>query len=531
MQTNGAPTRQSAMEQCGLEMHGLHHLGAISWNLGVPSLCEQAIRRGEVRLADNGPLVVYTGQHTGRAPKDKYVVCDEITADQVWWSDTNRRMTPTQFRHLHRRLSAYLQGRTLFVQDCLAGTTATYGLPIRVITETAWHSLFTHHLFRRLPNPNAAGAPQFTVIHAPNFRVDPALDETRSDVCIAIDFSQRLILICGTHYAGEIKKAIFTVLNYLLPQQGMLPMHCSANVNTNGEGDTALFFGLSGTGKTTLSTDPTRLLIGDDEHGWSDSSIFNFEGGCYAKTIRISPHAEPAIYAATQRFGTILENVRFDEATAQLDFDDETLTENTRAAYPLHYIDNRQSDGMGTHPKHIFMLSADAFGVLPPIARLDTEQAMAHFLNGYTARVAGTEHGIAEPQAVFSPCFGAPFLPLPPRVYAQMLGEKLQRHQATVWLINTGWSGGPYGVGQRMALPYTRALIQAVLTGAIADVPFAKDPYFGLCVPQLCPGVPHEVLNPRQTWADPVAYDQQAQRLANMFTENQQQFAPATPVL
>jgi phosphoenolpyruvate carboxykinase (ATP) len=514
MQTEGA-----TYSHYGLEEHGIQNVAAVYWNLSTGRLYEEAIRRREGRLAHMGPLVVRTGQHTGRAPNDKFIVKEPSSADKVWWGKVNRPMEPAKFDSLHRRLLAYLQGRDLFVQDCFAGADPKYRLPIRVITETAWHSLFARDMFiQGRPEELATHVPQFTVINVPNFHAIPDVDGTRSEVFVAINFDQRLVLIGGTQYAGEIKKSIFTVLNYLLPQKHVLSMHCSANIGPQGEA--AVFFGLSGTGKTTLSADPTRTLIGDDEHGWSDQGLFNFEGGCYAKVINLSPTAEPEIYETTRRFGTILENVAFDSATGDLDLNDASLTENTRAAYPISHIPNAKRDGLGGHPTNILMLTADAFGVLPPIARLTPAQAMYHFLSGYTAKVSGTEKGVTEPTATFSTCFGAPFMVLSPSVYANLLGEKIAQHKVSVWLVNTGWSGGPYGVGQRIKIAYTRALVSAALNGALDDVPTIPDPIFGVAVPVACPGVPSEVLSPRNTWADQAAYDAQARKLAAMFAEN-----------
>lgn len=519
MQTQNIPH-----SQYGLENHGIRNVNTIYWNLSTPLLYEEAIRRREARLAHLGPLVVRTGQHTGRAPNDKFIVKEPSSADKVWWGKINKPIAPEQFEILKKRLLAYLQGKDLFVQDCFAGADPQYRLPIRVITETAWHSLFARDMFiRATPEELAAHQPQFTVINAPNFHADPEIDGTRSEVFIALNFAQKTVLIGGTQYAGEIKKSIFTVLNYLLPQQRVLSMHCSANIGSSGE--TAIFFGLSGTGKTTLSADPTRTLIGDDEHGWSDRGVFNFEGGCYAKVIRLSPTAEPEIYDTTRRFGTLLENVAFDSVTGRLGLDDDSLTENTRAAYPISHISNATRDGLGGHPTNIIMLTADAFGVLPPIAKLTPAQAMYHFLSGYTAKVAGTEKGVTEPTATFSTCFGAPFMALSPTVYANLLGEKIAQYQVTVWLVNTGWSGGPYGVGQRMKIAYTRAMVHAALNGALEDVATLSDPIFGIAVPTTCPDVPSEVLNPRNTWADQAAYDAQARKLAHMFVENFKTFA------
>jgi phosphoenolpyruvate carboxykinase (ATP) len=417
---------------------------------------------------------------------------------------------------------ASLQGKELYVLDCYAGADPVYRLPVRIITEYAWHNLFCRNLFIDDPAAAAAQAPEFTVIDAPSFKADPKRHGSNSEVVIALNFAKKLVLVGGTSYAGEMKKSIFSVLNYVLPLKNVLSMHCSANIGPAG--DTALFFGLSGTGKTTLSSDPARQLIGDDEHGWSDRGVFNFEGGCYAKTIRLSAEAEPQIYATTHRFGTVLENVMFDPATRALDLDDDRYTENTRAAYPISFIENAVPAGVGGHPRNIVMLTADAFGVLPPIARLTPQGAMYHFLSGYTAKVAGTEKGVTEPKATFSTCFGAPFLPLPPGRYAKMLGEKIAKHEARVWLVNTGWSGGPYGTGRRMKIAFTRAMISAVLSGALDKVAYQHDDRFNLDVPVSCPGVPAEVLNTRSTWANPAEYDAQALKLAKMFAENFKSF-------
>jgi phosphoenolpyruvate carboxykinase (ATP) len=508
----------------GLEHHGIQNVNSVYWNLNTPLLYEEAIRRREARVAHLGPLVVRTGQYTGRAPKDKFVVQDSTSHDKVWWGSVNQPMSEERFDALKRRLLAYWQGRDLFVQDCYAGADPNYRLPIRVITETAWHNLFARDMFiQAKPEELATHVPEFTVLHAPNFHAIPEEDGTRSEVFIVVNLSKKMILIGGTQYAGEIKKSIFSVLNYLLPQRHVLSMHCSANVGQAN--DVAVFFGLSGTGKTTLSADPTRTLIGDDEHGWSDDGVFNFEGGCYAKVVNLSPAGEPEIYATTRRFGTILENVGFNSVTGRIDLDDVSLTENTRAAYPISHIPNASRTGVTGHPNNIIMLTADAFGVLPPVAKLTPEQAMYHFLSGYTAKVAGTEKGVTEPSATFSTCFGAPFMTLPPTVYAELLGEKIAQHAVNVWLINTGWTGGPYGVGSRMKLAHTRAMVHAALDGSLADVPMVTDPIFGLAIPTTCPGVPDEVLNPRNTWQDPVAYDTQAQKLAAMFVKNFQLFA------
>ncbi len=515
-------------EALGLEVHGIHNQNVVYWNLSTPALYEEAIKRREGRLAHLGPLVVRTGQHTGRAPNDKFVVRETESEAKVWWGKVNRPMEPQQFRALHRRMLAYLQGKDLFVQDCFAGADPEFRMPIRVITETAWHSLFARNMFIRASQEELRShEPQFVVLSAPGFHADPETDGTRSEVFIVLNFAERLVLVGGTQYAGEIKKSIFTVMNYLLPQRGVLSMHASANVGS--EGDAAVFFGLSGTGKTTLSADPARALIGDDEHGWSDRGVFNIEGGCYAKAIRLSSSAEPEIHETTRRFGTILENVGFDSETGVLDLDDDSLTENTRAAYPISHIPNARRDGLAGHPRNIVMLTADAFGVLPPVAKLTPAQAMYHFLSGYTAKVAGTEKGVTEPQATFSACFGAPFMALSPTVYARLLGERIARHDVAVWLVNTGWSGGPYGVGQRMKIAHTRAMVGAALDGRLAGVPMRVDPVFGLAVPTACPDVPQQVLDPRSTWSDPSAYDAQAQKLAGMFRKNFEAFAADAP--
>lgn len=510
--------------QFGLENHGIQNVNNVYWNLSTASLYEEVIRRREGRLAHLGPLVVRTGEYTGRSPNDKFIVREPSSADKIWWGKVNRAMEPDKFETLRLRLLAYLQGKDLFVQDAFAGADPQYRLPIRIITETAWHSLFARNMFIQAKTDELASyIPQFTVIDAPNFHAIPEVDGTRSVVFIVINFGARLVLIGGTQYAGEIKKSIFTVMNYLLPQQNILSMHCSANIGTKG--DVAIFFGLSGTGKTTLSADPSRTLIGDDEHGWSDHGVFNFEGGCYAKVINLSATSEPEIYETTRRYGTILENVGFNSTTGRLDLNDDSLTENTRAAYPISHIPNATRDGLGGHPTNIIMLTADAFGVLPPIAKLTPAQAMYHFLSGYTAKVGGTEKGVTEPQATFSTCFGAPFMALSPNVYANLLGEKIAKHKVNVWLVNTGWSGGSYGVGQRMKIAYTRALVHAALDGALNNVPMVPDPNFGFGVPTACPDVPADVLNPRNTWADKAAYDTQARKLAAMFIENFKEFA------
>ena len=509
-----------AQQATGLEAHRIRNVARVYWNLSVPALCEEAVCRREALIAADGPLVCRTGQHTGRSPNDKFIVREPSSEDNVWWSKVNRPIEPQFFDALHRRMLNYVEGRELFVQDCHAGADPRYRLAVRIITEQAWHSLFAKHMFIDVPDvvDRPAHTPDFTVIDLPGLHADPAANGTNSEVFIILNFAQKLVLIGGTSYAGEIKKSIFTVMNYLLPLSNVLSMHCSANVGV--EGDVALFFGLSGTGKTTLSSDPMRNLIGDDEHGWSEDGVFNIEGGCYAKMIRLSAEAEPQIYSITKRFGTVLENVKMDAATRVLDLDDDSLTENTRGAYPLEYIDTSIPSGVGGHPRNIVMLTADAFGVLPPIARLSPAGAMYHFLSGYTAKVAGTERGVTEPKATFSTCFGAPFMVLHPTVYAKFLGEKIARHDARVWLVNTGWTGGPYGVGSRMKIGHTRAMITAALAGALDNVEYETDRIFNLDVPKTCPGVPPEVLKPRNTWPSQAAYDEQAHKLARMFTEN-----------
>jgi phosphoenolpyruvate carboxykinase (ATP) len=510
------------LERDGIRSRRVH------WNLSTAALYEEAVRRQEAAIAANGPLACRTGQHTGRSPNDKFIVREPSSEAQIDWGKVNRPMDPARFEALHADLLSSLTDKELFVQDCFAGADPKYRLPVRIINELAWHNLFARSLF--LVGTNGAGShvPEFTVIDVPSFRATPARHGTNSDVVIAVHFAKKLVLIGGTSYAGEMKKSIFSVLNYVLPMQHVLSMHCSANIGAGG--DVALFFGLSGTGKTTLSSDPERMLIGDDEHGWSDRGVFNFEGGCYAKTIRLSAEAEPQIYATTRRFGTVLENVVIDPETRELDLDDDRYTENTRAAYPITFIENAVPSGQGGHPKNVVMLTADAFGVLPPIARLTPDGAMYHFLSGYTAKVAGTEKGVTEPRATFSTCFGAPFLPLAPSRYATMLGEKIARHSARVWLVNTGWTGGPYAVGKRMKIGYTRAMIRAALSGALDHVAYETDPTFNVAVPTSCPDVPPEVLKPRNTWTDGLEYDAQAAKLARMFAENFKTFeAGVTP--
>jgi phosphoenolpyruvate carboxykinase (ATP) len=507
---------------------GITRPGHLYANLAVPRLIEAAIARGEGELAASGALVARTGKRTGRSPGDKFLVRypGQPSADRIAWGKVNQPIAPDVFDRLLARVAAYLQGRDLFVVDAYAGADSRYGLPIRLVTEYAWHALFARQLFRRLDDDALdSHAPEWTIISAPRFHANPALDGTKSETAVILDVERKLVLICGTEYAGEIKKSIFSVLNYVLPLSGVFPMHCSANIGADG--GTALFFGLSGTGKTTLSADPERRLIGDDEHGWSDAGIFNFEGGCYAKCINLSQANEPQIWNAI-RFGAVVENVVVDPITRAANYADGSLTENTRAAYPVEFIDNAELSGLGGHPRTILFLAADAFGVLPPIARLTPEQASYHFLSGYTAKLAGTEVGLSDPEATFSTCFGSPFLPLPPEIYAQMLAERMTKHGVQVFLLNTGWTGGPAGVGQRIRLPYTRAMVHAALSGQLDRAATYTDPVFGLHVPAQIAGVPDALLRPRETWASPRAYDDKARDLARRFIENFERF-PGAP--
>jgi len=482
---------------------------------------EEAVRRSEVQLAQGGAVLARTGEHTGRSARDKFVVREPGTDGQIWWGEANVPFAEDRFEALLRRVAAYLEGKEVFLQDCHASADPAHRLPIRVVTEYAWHALFARTMFFT-GGTGGKGEEPFVVIAAPGFRAVPERDGTRSPTFIILNFARRIVLIGGTGYAGEIKKSIFTVLNYLLPQRGVLSMHASANI---GPGDhTAVFFGLSGTGKTTLSADSSRTLIGDDEHGWTDRGVFNIESGCYAKVIRLSPEGEPEIYATTRMFGTILENVVHDPSTRALDLDDDSITENTRGAYPIQYIPNASATGLGGHPQDIILLTADAFGILPPIARLTPEQAMYHFLSGYTAKLAGTERGVKEPTTTFSACFGAPFLALHPGVYAKLLGEKIARHRSRAWLLNTGWTGGPYGTGKRMPLGSTRVMLQAALSGALDRARYLPEPVFGLEVPVECPDVPRDLLVPRNTWPSHELYDQKARELAARFRENFRRF-------
>jgi phosphoenolpyruvate carboxykinase (ATP) len=495
----------------GLENHGIRNPGTVFWNLNPVELVEHAIRRGEGSLVDGGPFNAITRPHTGRSPQDRFIVREPSSEADIDWGKVNIPFEAENYDRLREDVMGHLEGQNLYVRDMWAGADPRYRLGVRVVTPNAWHNLFAYNMFRRPSNAELESfEPGFTILHAPEYQADPERHGTRTSTFILIHFGRKEVLIGGTRYAGEIKKSVFGLLNYLLPRQGVLSMHCSANVGP--EGDSALFFGLSGTGKTTLSADPERALIGDDEHGWSDEGIFNYEGGCYAKAINLSPEGEPEIYATTRMFGTVLENCVLDEER-RVDFADQSITENTRVSYPLHYIPNHVPQARGGHPRNVVFLTADAYGVLPPIAQLTPEQAMFYFLSGYTAKVAGTERGVKEPQPTFSACFGAVFIPLHPGVYAEMLGEKLREHGARVWLVNTGWTGGPYGEGSRMKLAYTRAMA----------------PVFGLQIPTSVPGVPTEVLNPRDTWADKDAYDAQARKLAGLFAENFERFADRVP--
>jgi phosphoenolpyruvate carboxykinase (ATP) len=510
----------------GLEEQGFRNLNVAYWNLGTAQLLEHAIQRREGNLASGGSFVVRTGQFTGRSPKDKFVVRDESTEAFVDWGPVNQPLSEAHFERIYAKMMAFWQGHDVYVQDCHVGADPEYGIPIRVVSQYAWHNLFARQLFIR-PDPQKTGShvPEFSILFAPEFQANPEEDGTNSEACIVVNFKKKVVLICGTSYAGEMKKSAFTIMNYLLPGRGVFPMHCSANIGAGG--DVALFFGLSGTGKTTLSADPTRRLIGDDEHGWSDKGVFNFEGGCYAKCIKLSQQNEPQIWNAI-RFGTVLENVAMDSELRLLDYNSEELTENTRAAYPLHFIEGAVIPSVGDIPKNVIFLTADAFGVLPPISKLSPEQAMYHFLSGYTAKVAGTERGLGkEPQATFSACFGGPFLPRPAAEYAALLGEKLRKSGAQCWLVNTGWIGGPYGVGERMKLPYTRAMLNAALSGKLQNVPTTAHPVFGVAVPQNCPGVPDAFLDARGMWADKVAYDKAAYDLAARFHKNFAHFSGA----
>ncbi len=514
-----------------LRHHGLVHLDRVFWNLPTPALYEEAVFRGEAHMTHGGPLLVNTGKHTARAAADKFIVREDTTEGNIWWGEYNRPCSPGQFSGLFARLQAFLQGEELFVQDCYAGADPNYRMPIRVITDRAWQSLFARNMFINIANLDEykRHVPEFTVIASPSFKTDPKVDGTRTDTAIVINFAERIALIGNTSYGGEIKKTVFTVLNFLLPLEGVLAMHCSANVGP--EGDVALFFGLSGTGKTTLSADPARALIGDDEHGWSDDGVFNFEGGCYAKVIRLSAEHEPQIYACTRRFGTILENVVYDPTTRRIDLDDDALTENTRASYPLEFIPNVVPDRMArAHPRNVIFLTCDASGVLPPIARLNANESMYHFISGYTSKIAGTEIGLGiEPQITFSACFGAPFMVHHPFKYAELLRQKMAKHGARCWLVNTGWTGGPFGVGKRISIRHTRNLLNAALDGKLSDVKYRKDKLFGFEVPTNCPDVPQDVLDPSHSWGNKDEYWKKYDALAARYIENFKLFASGCP--
>ncbi|MBI5186610.1 MAG: phosphoenolpyruvate carboxykinase (ATP) [Nitrospinae bacterium] len=513
-----------------LLVHGIKKASTVYWNLSTASLYEKIVDNNEGHIAHGGALVVRTGYYTGRAPNDKFIIKEPSSEHDVWWGKVNKPLAEDKFDALYNRVMVYLMGRDLYVQEVLAGADPEFEFPIRIITQDAWHSLFARNLFIRpvnLGRPMEKVAPEFTVIHAPHFHAMPSQDGTNSEAFILLNLRKKTVLIGGTSYAGEIKKSIFSALNYLLPKKGILSMHASANMGKSG--DVAIFFGLSGTGKTTLSADPERRLIGDDEHGWSGRGVFNFEGGCYAKVINLSREKEPQIYNASRKFATILENVGLDMSTRRVDLDDNSLTENTRAAYPITHIDNVIYPGVGGHPKNIIMLTCDAFGVLPPVAKLSTNQAMYHFISGYTAKVAGTEKGMGkEPQATFSTCFGAPFMALHPSVYAKLLGEKIARHKVDCWLVNTGWTGGPYGVGKRMDINDTRSIIRAALDGSLGKAETKTDKIFGLRVPLSCPGVMKKVLRPESTWEDRGAYQAKARELARKFKENIAHYADKT---
>ncbi len=510
---------------CRLEDQVITGFGRAYYNLVEPALVEAAIQRGEGRLGLGGAFLVSTGYHTGRSPKDKHVVRTPLVENTIWW-ENNREMSPEAFDRLHADMLEHMKGKDYFVQDLYGGADPALRLDVRVVTELAWHGLFIRHLLRRpAASELASFVPEFTIINCPSFKADPARHGCRSETVIALNFDKKLILIGNTAYAGENKKSVFTLLNYLLPEKGVMPMHCSANHAIGDPADSAIFFGLSGTGKTTLSADPSRMLIGDDEHGWSNTGIFNFEGGCYAKTINLSAEAEPEIYATCSKPGTVIENMVFDPETLVLDFEDNSITDNMRCAYPLDYISNASADSLGGQPKNVIMLTCDAYGVLPPIARLTPAQAMYHFLSGFTSKTPGTEVGVTEPTPTFSTCFGAPFMPRRPEVYGKLLQQKIAQTGATCWLVNTGWTGGAFGTGKRMPIRATRALLTAALDGSLNRVEFRKDPNFGFEVPVAVPGVDAQLLDPRQTWADPAAYDAQARKLVSMFSDNFAQYA------
>ncbi len=516
-------TQTGTVSRIGLNAVGISDTTAEFWNLGTEALIEEALARREGHLGKGGAFITETGSHTGRSAKDKFIVDEPSSSADIWWGDVNKPISDENYQKLKAKVLAHYAGRDVFVQDSFVGADPTFRLGVRVVTETAWHNLFARNMFLQPTQDELKDFdPQFTILQAPTLLADPETDGTNSGTFIVVNFAEKIVLIGGTRYAGEIKKSAFSIQNYLLPARKVLPMHCSANISP--EGDTAIFFGLSGTGKTTLSADASRTLIGDDEHGWGVDGVFNFEGGCYAKVIDLSPEAEPEIYATTSMFGTVLENVVYDPITRQVDFTDNTKAENTRASYPIDFIPNASETGRGGQPKNIIMLTADAFGVLPPISQLTPDQAMYHFLSGYTARVAGTEIGVTEPQATFSTCFGAPFMPRHPTVYAGLLGKLMEENDVKCWLVNTGWSGGGYGVGSRMKIAYTRAMVNAALDGTLASQESRPDPHFGVLVPTSCPGVPSEVLDPKQTWPDKAAYEAAAKDVVSRFEENFKQF-------
>ena len=515
-----------------LSNHGIGNLRLAYWNLPLEALYEEAVFRGEGVTSAGGPFVVNTGKHTARSATDKFVVREVSSEGHIWWGQYNRPFAPDKFEVLYDRMLGFLQGRDVFVQDLYAGADENYRLPIRMVTELAWHSMFARNMFiaPQSLEEYKRFVPEFTIIALPSFKGMPALDNTATETFICLSFEKKLAIIGNTAYAGETKKSVFTILNYLLPLEGVLSMHCSANVSPQDPDDVALFFGLSGTGKTTLSADPTRRLIGDDEHGWSDAGVFNFEGGCYAKVIGLSSTAEPEIYATTRKFGTILENVPYDPVTRYIDLDDDTLTENTRASYPLEFINNAVPEKKAGHPKNVIFLTCDASGVMPPIARLTPDQALYQFISGYTSKIAGTEVGLRdEPEITFSACFGAPFMVHHPYYYADILKRKIERYNVKCWLVNTGWVGGPYGIGKRISIKYTRALLSAALNGKLENVKYKKDPVFGFEVPTQCPDVPEDVLDPARSWADRKEYDKRYRDLAARFIENFKKFEDHTP--
>src|SRR5688572_13016590 len=522
---------QTRKADFNLANHGVSNLRLAYWNLSTEALYEEAIFRGEGVTSKGGAFIAHTGKHTARSANDKFIVRHIDSENNIWWGTYNRPFEPEKFEGLYSRLLGYLQGRDVFVEDLYAGADEQYRLPVRFVTEHAWHSMFIRNMFIRPQSleENKRFVPEFTMIAVPGFKAVPAVDSTNSETFIILNFERKLGIIGNTAYAGELKKSVFTLLNYLLPLEGVLSMHCSANVSPDDPNDVALFFGLSGTGKTTLSADPTRRLIGDDEHGWSDNGVFNFEGGCYAKVIGLSEAAEPEIYATTKRFGTILENVPFDPITRRIDLEDDSITENTRASYPLEFIANAVPEKRAGHPKNIIFLTCDANGVMPPIARLTTSQAMYQFISGYTAKLAGTEAGLGkEPTITFSACFGGPFLVHHPSKYAELLKEKIERYGVNCWLVNTGWVGGPFGVGKRISIKNTRALLNAALNGELANVQYDKDPVFGFEVPRTCPGVPDEVLKPWSSWPNREEYDKKYKQLAEKFIENFRKFESET---